>query len=86
MRDYSLTPKQCKKFAQLKRAFTECEKAGLYVWDDYGKISAVNGLVVKQVCPDESYDARLEDDSVSMFYPRCWGSSNADDPLFVSFW
>jgi hypothetical protein len=81
--DYAITSGQGKAFRNLMRAFKKCEDAGLYVWDNYGTISAVDGRVVRSVCSDASYGEELNDLHVSYFNSKCWHSSNADDQLYV---
>ena len=81
--DYSLTPDQVRAFRSLERAFKECEKAGVYVWDAYGNISGVNGHVVGEVAPDPTLALELDDDQVSWFSPACYGGAIADDKCFV---
>ncbi len=84
---YSLTPEQLKAFKALERAFRKCEKVGIYCWDDYGTISAVNGNLVESVAPEnnpEKYGfAPLDRDMTSCFFSPAWHGSNADDPLYV---
>ncbi len=84
MADYSLTTEQEKAFNALRRAFKRCKKENIYLWDNYGTISAVNGGIVHGVCPDSSYDAPLDDSMVSIS-TECNLSANADDSLFVLF-
>jgi len=83
---YEPTSAQVKAFRQLVAALKACSQAGLYVWDDYGTISAVNGLVVKWVAPEE-YNRdnllALDRDQVLTIHTSCWRGSNADDTLYV---
>ncbi len=78
-----LTPDQKKALAQLKRAFTACEKAGLYVWDNYGTISAVNGKNITGITTDARCGELLDQVNTQGFNSKVWGSANADDPLYV---
>ena len=83
MDDYSLTPKQAIAFEQLKRVIEKCRKDNIYLWDDYGVISAVNGNIVSCVAPDPNLDETLDEDMISCISSQCWNGSNSDDPLYV---
>jgi hypothetical protein len=82
MKSYKLTKKQEQAFASLERALLRCEKEGLYIWSNYGTVSAVNGKVVQTVAPDESLGEPLDDAQVS-FILSMDIRENSDDPLFV---
>lgn len=84
-KDYSLTPEQKKAFKALERAFKKCDALNIYTWDDYGSISAVNGEVVSHVCPDNGYEAEIDNSMVSWFSPKGYDGANADDQLYVNF-
>lgn len=77
-----LTPEQDKAIASLERALSKCVKAGLYLWDDYGTISAVDGNNVSSLDITET-DSPLDRDKVSILICPAWHGSNADDPLYV---
>lgn len=79
----ALTPEQKKAFAQLKRAFTACAKAGLYIWDDYGRVAAVNGKGIDCLVADSSCGELADRDNFEVFKPKRWGSANSDDPLYI---
>ena len=83
MDNYDLTAEQMKVFKKLKRVLSECSKLGIYIWDDYGTISAVNGNIVNGVVPDENIGEELDRSQVESIYEKCWKGSNADDTLFV---
>jgi len=83
--DYSLTPEQEKAFKALERAFNKCASLNIYTWDNYGSISAVNSDVINHVCPDNSYEALIDDDMVSWFSPKKYYGSSSDDQLYVNF-
>lgn len=78
-----LTPVQRKAFSALKSAMTRCAKAGIYLWDDSGTISAVNGKNVEDVCTDDRIGDELDRSYVETFSSRAWHGSNADDLLYV---
>lgn len=82
MRNYKLTPKQQELFRSLNDALNACLDAGLYIWDNYGTLSAVNGHVITTVAPDESLGEPLDVDSVSSV-DFIWLNSCSDDALFV---
>ena len=79
----ALTPEQKKALSTLKRAFTACSKAGLYVWDDYGSLSAVNGKHIARLGTDSRYGEVLDRGLVERFNPKCYGPGCADDPLYI---
>lgn len=85
--DYELTPTQAKAFASLERAMRKCKAAGVYLWDDYGTISAVNGRKLNAVTTNPKDTERLDDAMVTRMpgsaSSKCWRGSNADDALFV---
>jgi len=83
MKSYELTEKQKKAFINLKKAFTRCCKEGLYIWDNYGDISAVNGEIVAEVCTDSRWSEKIDFLDVEEFTPKCWGGSNTDDTLYI---
>ena len=80
--DYSLTPDQMKAFAALKRAFARCNKEGVYVWDNYGFISAVNSYAINSIICGYG-EEEIDDMQVESFSPKGYRGSNADDPLYV---
>lgn len=84
-KDVSLTHEQKKAFLSLKRAFEKCSKSGVYVWDNYGRISAVNGKIVQEVNTGGGYDDILDDTAYVSFFPSCLGNSVSDDKLFVVY-
>lgn len=79
-----LTPAQLKAFQSLKRALKKCADQGIYLWDNYGTISAVNGDRVSIIGPDLSLGHPLPESEVSEITTSCWRNSNADDPLYYS--
>lgn len=79
----ALTPDQEKASAELKRAFTACTKAGVYLWDDYGTIAAVNGRNISHLGTDESYGEEVDRNHIRGVNPKCWHSGNADDPIYI---
>lgn len=81
---YELTSKQQKAFAQLKRAFKACEKANVYVWSNYGTISAVNGNIIKHIGPNDPLGESLNYTYVSSIFGYSLGD-NADDALYVEY-
>lgn len=84
-RDISLTKLQSGAFKRLESAFKECQRLGMYLWDNYGSISAVNGRDIKCLAPDDTLPHRLDEDMVSSLSVTCWHGSNADDKLFIRF-
>lgn len=84
-KDTRLTPEQRKVFANLKRAFTACEKAGIYLWDNYGSVSAVNGRVVNMISTDNRCGEFFDQDGLDYWSPENWHGSNADDSLYVDY-
>lgn len=79
----ALTPEQKKAFAQLKRAFTACAMSGLYLWDNYGTVSAVNGKGIACLVTDSGRGELADPSNFEGFVPKRWGSANADDPLYI---
>jgi hypothetical protein len=80
----SLTESQKKAITQLKQAMAVCSRSGLYLWDDHGVISAVNGKHVTSISTDDSYGEPFDRlNATNLTGVRCWHGSNADDPLFV---
>lgn len=79
----ALTPEQKAAFTQLKRAFTACAKAGLYLWDDDGTIAATNGKHIERLGTDKSYGEPLDRSNIEGVNPACWHASNSDDPLYI---
>ncbi len=79
----ALTPEQQKAFRRLKQAFAACAKSGLYLWDNYGDISAVNGGGIDCITTDSRGGELLDESNLARLRPKKWGSSNADDPLYV---
>ena len=79
----ALSPEQTKAFTQLKTALTKCAKAGIYLWDDYGTISAVNGNFVEEITTDPKTGDELDRGEVSTVSSKAWHGSNADDTLYV---
>jgi len=84
MTDYSLTKEQEKAFKALNNAMKRCVKAGIYLWDNYGIISGVNGQVIKQVAADENLDEELDDSMVS-WVNEVELQGNADVSLYVEY-
>ena len=82
MENYELTDEQKKAFRALELALLKCDQAGLYIWSNYGTLSAVNGEVVKVVAPDESLGEPLDYNKVSSILSKDI-RENADDDLFV---
>lgn len=41
-RIFDLTPEQQKAFNRLKKAYSDCEKTGIYFFNNYGSLSAVD--------------------------------------------
>lgn len=79
----ALTPEQKKALMQLKRAFTACAKAGLYLWDNYGSVAAVNGKGIACITTDARCGELADHNNFEEFTPKHWGAANADDPLYV---
>jgi len=84
MDDYSLTPEQEKALAALERAFKRCIKENVYVWSNYGTVSAVNGNIIRGISPDPSYEEKLDDSMVSIVSEVNLGD-NADDQLYILY-
>lgn len=87
-KDYSLTESQKKAFRALARAVKRCEKENIYLWDNYGSLTAVNGDVVLSIHPVElSHDdfPELEHNLTSVINSKNWYAGNSDDPLCVEF-
>ncbi len=87
-KDISLTPKQQIAFNNLRKAIEQCKKTKILLWDNYGKISGVNGRVVKIIAPDVLDESvEIQDDLAMIAEIRsiCWKGSNADDPLEVRY-
>jgi hypothetical protein len=84
MINYSLTREQQDIFNELIKVLVKCDKSGIYLWDNYGTISAVNGNVVECVASDDTLDKPLNSNMVEWVSPSCWKHGNADDPLYVS--
>ena len=81
---YELTKAQEAAVKELEAALRKCNRAGVYLWDDYGSIRAVNGRVVRHISPDDSYGEMLDRSQVyDVSTPKCWHSSNSDDTLYV---
>lgn len=82
---YYPTKAQQGAIAELERALAKCSRAGVYLWDNYGTLSAVNGQVVNSVTTHPRVDTQpLDDDQVlELGQPACWNTSNSDDQLFV---
>lgn len=85
MSSYHPTKAQMEALDELKAALAKCSRAKVYLWDDYGTISAVNGRVVKAVTSDDQHhDAKLDGSQVvRLGKPGCWHSSNSDDQLYI---
>lgn len=82
MADYSLTKKQEAAVAELKKAFAACRRAGVYFWDDYCEIRAINGRVALNVCVDPNgSDGPFDREQATNVFSL--PTSNADDPLYV---
>jgi hypothetical protein len=81
--EYGLTPIQKKAWTKFIRCFRRCRELGIYIWDDYGSLAAVDGHVVKCIAPDADLIELLDHDQVSREDSKL--SANADDPLFISF-
>lgn len=79
----ALTPEQLKIIAQLRTALTKCHKAGIYLWDNGGTISAVNGKMVDMVTTDSACGDELNNADVTSIVSKAWHGSNADDLLYV---
>lgn len=78
-----LTDSQEKAFAKLKKAFAECQKAGLYVWSDSGRISAVNGRHITCISTLSERGELLDRSNVEHFSSKSWHGENSDDHLYV---
>jgi hypothetical protein len=83
-----LSPKQAEAFKELERSFRKCSRLKIIVWDNYGQISALNG---NKVTPPETAGSHNDEPgelldclTVPSFSPKCWASSNADDPLYIN--
>jgi hypothetical protein len=85
--NYELTPEQEKAFASLERAILKCKAARVYLWDNYGTISAINGRKVNAITTNPRDGEPLDHSAVSTISVSarrgCWHGSNADDALFV---
>ena len=77
----TFTHEQFKAFQKLKRAFRDCEKAGLHVWDNYGTIEAVNGHIMSCPVPNNLLPIQYDGEG-EWFTSDCWRGSNADDTLY----
>lgn len=82
MKSYNLTKSQQAAFDSLEKAFLRCQREGLYIWSDYGTLSAVNGQVVEIIGPDESLKEPLDHNQVSIILSQDI-RENADDKLFI---
>lgn len=85
--NYELTPEQEKAFASLIRALAKCRATKVYLWDNYGTISAVNGRRVDRIVTSVRGGEPLDHGQVSTIPGSItrglWFGSNADDDLFV---
>jgi len=91
--DYGLTPQQKKVFNRLQRAITACEEANIYLYDDYGTLSGINGKVCqKTLMTGEGYEQMLNRNDepwvyLNEFVPSRIKSENlspnADDSMII---
>lgn len=91
MESYELTAEQDKAVDALERALKKCAEAGVYLWDNYGTISAVNALTISSIVTSD-HGEPLDHDQVRelRFFTSkgtgglpLWRAANADDALFV---
>ena len=86
--NYSLTPKQQRVFARLEKAVRACQAANIFLWDDYGTLSAVNGEIVNDIIPAvKGFADELEplNEGLVSRVIGAYFHHNADDPLYVEF-
>ncbi len=83
--DVTIKSDQEKAIAALERAIKACEKAEVYLWDDYGCIGALDGRVVVSVCPDDSYDEELPESEIYTIHSPAWHPAVADDQNLVKY-
>ena len=83
MSQKKLSNKQQSSVYFLARALESCVRNNVYLWDDYGLISAVNGNWILDIRADDLLDEILDDSIVDVLPSSCWHGSNADDNLFV---
>ena len=82
--DYNLTQEQEEAFNELASALKKCAELNVYIWSDYGLVSAVNGNIVNDIAPEVTLDEALDEQYVSRIYGYEI-HENSDDPLFVEF-
>jgi hypothetical protein len=81
MTDYTLTKKQQEAVENLRKAHAACRRAGVYFWDDYCTVRAVNGRAVRTVTVDpRDTDGELDRTQVTDVFTL--SNMNADDTLY----
>jgi hypothetical protein len=79
---FELTPEQEKAFARLEKAYKECKKVGIFFYNVYGRLSAVDGKKIEGYGfePSDISTADLHDTAKSIEIPNEW----ADDTHYWS--
>lgn len=52
-----LTPEQTKAFKRLKKAFEDCKRSGIVMFNFYGDLNAYNGKLVNGMSDDERHNS-----------------------------
>jgi hypothetical protein len=76
---FELTERQRRAFLKLKRAYEECKKAGVYFYDNYGELSAVDSDKIE--CYNDNSENGILDNGGNpntFNIPVSW----ADDPHY----
>ena len=80
---FPLTTAQRAACASLTRALQRCAREGVYLWDYYGTITAVNGKQVGAVAHDDVASGIPMElvDQIDVYSGDGWGDATSDDPL-----
>lgn len=82
-KNYDLTDLQRKTAKKVEKAIKEAAKLGVEFFDDYGRLTAYNGLIIKLPVPDHTLAEELNPDFVYSMNLDNFHAGNADDQLYV---